>query len=105
MIESSGLDEGDVCGGSPVMKMLLRVSLGVVDLREPFAQVDAAAKVREAGRSKGRRWTLSHRCGGHHQNKNPNQPLPHENPLPCVLDITNVRGRSFRLSRWAKPSS
>jgi len=45
MIEAHRLNQGDVAGRSPVFKMLFGVALGIVNLREPFAEVNAMAKM------------------------------------------------------------
>ena len=48
MIEPGGLDQRNVRRGGPGFEMFLGVSLGIVDLREPFAEIDAVANVGEA---------------------------------------------------------
>src|ERR1700722_3966760 len=48
VVEAHGLDQCDVGGGGPVLEMFFRVSLGIVDLREPFAEINAVANVSEA---------------------------------------------------------
>ena len=54
VIEAGRLDQRDIGRGGPALKVLFRVSLGIVDLREPFAQIDAVANVRQArGRNRG----------------------------------------------------
>lgn len=45
MIESRGLNQGDVVSGRPILKMFSGVSPGIVDLREPFAQIDAVSEM------------------------------------------------------------
>ena len=54
MVESQRLDERDVGRGIPALKVFFRISLGIVNLREPLTQVDAAAKVRKARRGDAR---------------------------------------------------
>src|SRR5215472_18216254 len=61
VIESGGLDESDVGGGGPGLEVFLGVSLGVVDLREPFAEIDAVTDVGEARRGDGGGCGLSER--------------------------------------------
>ena len=48
MIKPGGLDQRDVTGSSPGFKVFLRVSLGIVDLRKPLAEIDPMPNVREA---------------------------------------------------------
>jgi hypothetical protein len=45
VIEAHLLDENDVGVGGPGFKVLFGVALRVEDLREPFAEVDAAAEM------------------------------------------------------------
>ena len=50
MIEAHGLDQRDVLGGSPAFEVFFAVTLGIVNLSEPMAGVDAVAQVSEPGR-------------------------------------------------------
>lgn len=45
MIEAHGLNKCDVAGRGPVFEMLFGVALRIVNLGEPFAEVDPVAKV------------------------------------------------------------
>ncbi len=54
VIEVHGFDEGDVLGGGPGFEVLFGVALRVVDLREPFTEVDAVAEMGGATMGQGR---------------------------------------------------
>jgi hypothetical protein len=56
VIESHGLHERDIVPRRPVLKMFLRVSTLVIDLREPFAGVDAMPQARHPRGEYGRPW-------------------------------------------------
>ena len=53
VIEAYGFDEGGVGRRVPGFEMFLGVALGVVDLGEPFAHVDAVTKMLSAGLGEG----------------------------------------------------
>ena len=48
VIESRGLNQRDVGGCRPRLEVFFGVSLGIVNLREPFAEIDSVTYVREA---------------------------------------------------------
>jgi hypothetical protein len=45
MIEAHALNERNVFGVGPGIEMFFAIALGIVDLREPVAGVDAVAKM------------------------------------------------------------
>ena len=53
VIKANGFDEGGVGGRVPGFEMFLGVAFGVVDLSEPFAHVDAVAKMLDTGLGEG----------------------------------------------------
>ena len=46
VIESHRLNQRYIIGSHPAYEMFFRVSLGIVNLRKPFAQVDAVSQMR-----------------------------------------------------------
>src|SRR5215831_13927685 len=88
MIEPGRLDQHDIGGSSPVLKMFLRISLRIVDLRKPLAQINPAPQMSESRRGNGRRSSAlrmrgrTKRNDGCEKNKNDEDACRKQNPPP-----------------------
>jgi len=106
VIEPRRLDERDVGSRRPVLEMFFRVSLRVPHLREPLAQIDPVANVRQARNGHGRSRSCLRKRERREKNKDSNKSSHNRSgavPGGCRGGVSLPRTNRFTNSRSATP--